>query len=147
EAGYWGPSLPSSIGVADSGTRIRAVLAVPPGVNVYAPVHPIGSQNAQLVSADANGAGGMAMTGSAFGGTYVLLTPSNGAVTATWEVRTADPTSIEQYSFPMLIEGATPGQVASMLQTVTLAPVSGVMSPSSAAPIPRFQGVALPPAP
>jgi len=144
EAGFWSESLGNLIGAADSGTRFRAVFSALPGVNIYAPVYPLAGQGAQLVSADSNGAGGAFMTGSTLGGAYVLLTPQAGTITATWEVRTANPAVNEQYSFNVLITGASASQLASILKGGSLAPVSSLSKPLA---IPSFKWTAPVPLP
>ncbi|SPF55845.1 exported hypothetical protein [Candidatus Sulfopaludibacter sp. SbA4] len=128
-------------------TRLRMVLSnLPASVQVYAPVYPVeGAANAQLFSADATGAGGSPEAGSAFaGGTYQLLTPNGGTVTATWVVLAADPTKIETFTFPLLVLNAATGDLNTIQVAGSLAPVSDVSVPSATAPVPRYRDFSVP---
>jgi len=127
-------------------TRLRVVLSnLPPAFQVYAPVYPAeGATRAQLYSADATGAGGSPVTGSAFAGTYQQLPVTGGTVTATWLVLTADPTKIETFTFPLLVLNALVPDLNQMVVAGSLAPVSDVSVPSAVAPVPRYRDFSVP---
>ncbi len=144
EAGYSAEALGSDVGTATHGTRLYLrFTSIPAGVKVYAPIYPIGSQAAQLVSADASGTGGEFLPGSAMGGSHFLLTAVNSTVNATWEVRTADALVIEQHSLGMVFEGATGSEMDRILASLeaSLAPFSATNTMSATGAIPRFRAV------
>lgn len=128
-------------GVASNGTRLIATFVnVPAGVNLYAPLTPTGNMKAQLVSADLNGAGGYpTLVGSTtIGGiNYQQIPFTAGAGTATWEVISADPLTVESLIFNVLVDNPNAVNLSTSGMSVTLsfAPVSVAAS----SPIePRF---------
>jgi len=128
-------------------TRLRMVLSnLPASVQVCAPVYPVeGATHAQLFSADANGAGGSPVSGSACaGGTYQQLTITSGTATATWVVLAADPTKIETFTFPLLVLNALTADLNTIQVSGSLAPVSDVSVPSATAPVPRYRDFSVP---
>jgi len=127
-------------------SRLRVTFGnVPPYVQAFAPIFPNeGNTQAQLYSADANGAGGSPIAGSVTlnGVPYVPLTLVNGGTTLTWVVTGANPAAFDSYTFPLIVQNASPSDVGQIVQSVTwgLAPVSSV-SVSGGAPVPRYHDV------
>jgi FG-GAP-like repeat len=131
----------AATGRADTATRLRArITNIPTGTCVYAAVFASAGAAAQLVSADANGAGGTFVAGSSqFGGTYQQLTCSTSTATATWEVTSSNPLSLENSSVTLLFQNA--GSQISQIQIATsLAPVTQdkFAAAGSTVPVPRF---------
>jgi len=126
-------------------TRLRLVVSdVPATVTVYAQLYPTeGQALAQLYTADANGLGGSpAVMTSGAQCPCQQLTASNGVATATWLVTTADPGTIMQYTFAMLLTNA--GDLNALKLTGSLGPASGVAVASATAPIPRYRDFSVP---
>ena len=133
-------------------TRLRLSLTnIPANAQVWAPLNPLeaggGVTYAQLVSADVNGLGGSAVTGSArppAAGTFYQLPVSNGVAAATWEMTTASVPASQTLTFNMLVENASSSDMSQIVASAggTLAPVSTVAAASTTAPIPRFRDFA-----
>jgi uncharacterized repeat protein (TIGR01451 family) len=128
-----------------AGTRLRLVLNnLPANAVVFGPVFPNeGSGQAQLYSADANGAGGSPITGNPFnGGTYQQLTVTNGVATATWVVTGANGLQVENRTFVVFLQGS--GAANGVGISGSLGPVSSVGVASATAPVPRYRDFAAP---
>ncbi len=120
-------------------------LNLPQAVGQYLP----GSGALVLVrvqGADATGAGGLAVSPPAGSGPVTLSSVSevtlvNGSGYAVYEVAASNPAMQETVQFPTFISlpRQTPPAVAD--ESITLAPVSNVITASSTAPIPRFAAV------
>ena len=159
ESGYVNTAkLGSQTGFAASGTRLIVAIAnVPVGVSVYAPAAPASGANAELVSADATGAGGSPMSGtSQFGANYQLICPIAPAtacptpVTATWEVTASNPTTIETLTFNLVLVNPSAVSLAGIKYVGGIAPVSSGPAPqlpSTNLPVPRFASSTVPVAP
>jgi hypothetical protein len=123
-------------------TRLRLVLTkIPSTVRVFAPVYPSeGTSHAQLLSADVNGAGGNPVAGTSISqGVYQELTVTQGTATATWVVLSANPSKIETWTFPLLLNNATNSDLNTIQIGATLGPVSDSGVASSSAPVPRYR--------
>jgi F5/8 type C domain/Bacterial Ig-like domain (group 1)/Domain of unknown function DUF11 len=119
-------------------TRLRLVLSnIPAGVQVLAPVFPGEGANAQLFSADFNGAGGAPLSAVAFG----TLPVNNGVASATWVVLAADPAQFDSYTFPLIFQNATASNVSQIVFSASLGPVSdvSVATTLALAPVPRYR--------
>ena len=130
-------------------TRILLSLRnVPSGVKVFAPIIPIeGPGKAQLISADSTGLGGFPFIGTGLAGRqYQELTPVAGAVTAVWQLLSADPVAIETLTFPVVFQNASPAQINAMLGSLSggMGPFSSVSVARNNAPVPRFREPATP---
>jgi len=128
-------------------TRLRMVLtSVPSTVQVWAPIYPAeGPTGAQLYSALADGSGGSALTGSTmFGGTYQQLTATNGTVTATWLVLAANASTVDTFTFPLVLTNAAINDLNTMQVAGSLGPVSTVAIASASAPVPRYRDFSTP---
>ena len=145
ESGFVNSAQLGASGRADTGTRLRAhITNIPGGTCVYAAVFSTAGAAAQLVSADSNGAGGTFEAGvSMFGGTYQQLTcqpaSTTGSTTATWEVTSPNPASIESSSFTLLFQNAG-SQISQIQIAASLAPVTQdkFAASDSTVPVPRF---------
>ena len=95
ESGFLNPNLGVATQLGAFGTRLKAVFSgIPSGVNVYvstANTEGTSTASASLVSS-ATTAGTTGLT---------QLTVTNGSATAIWEVQSADPNTIETFSFPV----------------------------------------------
>jgi hypothetical protein len=141
ESGYVNTTvLGPQTGVATNGTRFLVTFTgVAGGVTVYAPVavlNPSTGTSAQLVSADNTGTGGTPLLGTTTisGVAYQPVTITSGSGTATWEVTSSNPNTIETLTFNVLSTSSNglPGTTGS------IAPDAGPGSVSLTAPIPRF---------
>jgi len=140
ESGFVNTALLPTAGLADSGTRLRVQFSgVPAGVNVYAPVFPDNSTNAQLVSTDSNGAGPASFIPGTtmFGGKYAQVTIANGSGIAVWEVTATDPAAVEKFQFHIVLTGMTQPGTGPIGFAGSLAPLSSVSTASASDPIPR----------
>ena len=143
ESGFMNTAkLGETVGAADTATRLRLRIPVPPSVKVYAPINNVGGTQAALVNTDASGAGNAIyhQGTSMFGGSYKELPSSNGIVTAVWDVVQADAESTENFRFNLVLENATEAQRTEIIKGIigSYAPVSTVMGAHPAATIPRF---------
>jgi hypothetical protein len=142
--------LGAQTGYASNGTRlIVAIPNVSTGVSVYAPVAPASGANAELVSADATGAGGSPVSGTSQfnGANYQLICPIAPATscpaptTATWEVTASDPNAIETLTFNLVLINQGAAGLGGISYVGALAPVSSGLAPqlpSTNLPAPRF---------
>ncbi len=145
ESGYINTKvLGSQTGFATDGSRLIASIAnVPAGVTVYAPVAPASGTNAELVSADATGAGGSPVTGTMQfnGASYQPITLTAGAGTATWEVTASNANTIETLTFNLVLVNPSAVSLTGVTYAGALAPVSSGPAPqlpSTKLPVPRF---------
>ncbi|MBL8232293.1 MAG: S-layer homology domain-containing protein [Bryobacterales bacterium] len=124
---------------SDTGTRFLLSLSnLPDDIQLFAPVNAFRGF-ARLLSADGNGAGGSAVTGSSrAGGTYERLTVSGGRAFAVWELTQSDPSATDLLEFLMLIEGGTPTALARVRTQVFFAPFFATSAANPTAPLPRF---------
>jgi len=128
-------------------TRLRAVIGnIQPGDTVFVPVYPSeGAAEAQLYSADANGAGGTPVTGTLLNGLmYQQLVVTNGVATATWVVLSANPEQLETRTFLLLLGSGTESDLNQIQATGSLGPVSTVGVASATAPVPRYRDFSAP---
>jgi len=118
---------------------------VPASGGVYNPAHP-SLLLARVPGADANGAGGYPVftptpgSGNVSFDAVSPLNMLNGNAYAVYEVVDADPNALETAQFPTWL-GLAPQSVNAPIdtsETITLAPVSKVITASATAPIPRF---------
>lgn len=124
-------------GTADTATRVLVRISnIPAGVTVSASVF---SENnrARLYSADANGAGGIAVE-PVVGSNYKDLIPVANVATATYELTAVDDLSIESLSLPILVQNATQAQIDQLRFEAMFGPVSDVAMASQTAPVARF---------
>lgn len=106
---------------------------------------------ALVPGADSTGAGGSPVytpgaigSGTAAFDAVTPLTISNGVAYAVYEVVDANPSSMETAQFPTFM-GLAPNAVQTAVatgETVTYAPVSGMVTASATSSIPRFLGIA-----
>ncbi|MBL8230542.1 MAG: hypothetical protein JNL98_18775 [Bryobacterales bacterium] len=133
--------LGSSYGTASQGTRLMARFAgIPAGARLHVATGRFGNTSLQVVSADANGAGGTPVTGgSRWGGTFVELSIVGGAALAVWEVESSVQSALQSLDIPFVVQ-FTAGVATTGTANVTmgLGPTSTTSSSSSTAPIPRF---------
>jgi len=142
---YFAGSTTYVPGLADSGTRVKAVFHnIPSGVTIYAgtssggnsTVFYFGPLSATMVSSPtaAEGASTVAPTITIGGMGFVPLVPSGGTATATWEVMTASPYSPtgnpENFDIPVAVYAA-PGVASAGAVTVNMSyaptyPIQGV---------------------
>jgi uncharacterized protein (TIGR03437 family) len=125
---------------------------LPPSGGAYNPNRP-SLLLARVEGADANGAGGMPVYGPGLPGsgtvqfdTVSALQIVNGNAYVVYEVMDADPSAIESAQFPTFL-GLAPQNVTNTIttqETVSLAPVSTVITATASDPIPRFKQSAPP---
>jgi len=171
-----GSSITGCAGLADFGTRLKAVFSnVPTGVSLYVsvqnvqpatPANPVGGTStaayAQLVSSELAPEVTSAPVGNvSFGGTanVVQVPVVNGSATAVWEVINANPNAIDTFQFPIYTAVAanttTAPSVAYVAMSYAPTPNGGAnFSATGAAaaegysyPIPRFQDPTAAPTP
>ncbi len=150
ESGYVNTAkLGTQTGFATNGTRLIAAISnVPAGVSVYAPVAPASGTNAGLVSASATGAGGSPVAGTTQfnGASYQQIILIAGAGTATWEVTSGNPNTIETQTFNLVLVNPGAVSLAGITYAGALAPVSSGPAPqlpSTNLPVPRFASSAV----
>jgi len=148
ESGFYLSSFPSSLGaniagLADSGTRIRAVISnVPAGVQLSASSTQIGAStnsiSARLISTDGQGSGAFSLIAAGPDG-YAPITVTAGLATAVWEVLESDPTVLEQLRFG--IRTTHNSAVAGMaVVSADLAPFNPTQQLGRLASVPVFRG-------
>ncbi len=155
ESGYVNTAkLGPQTGFATSGTRLIVAIAnVPSGVSVYAPAVPASGTNAEIVSADATGAGGFLVPGTTdFNGiSYLPVILTGGAGSATWEVTASNPAKVETLTFNLLLLNPNGTDLRVITYAGALAPVSSGAAPqlpSTTLPVPRFaSGTVVAPSP
>lgn len=141
ESGFLHAALGPTVGLADTGTRLRLAIGnIPAGVRVYAPLAPVSGSGARLLGEDA-----FLGAGSDFGGAYQELPVIGGAALAQWEIDAANPAAVESYLFPIVFGNATQQQVEQIRPSIAaaLAPLSGAQQ-ATASTIPRFLDPAAP---
>jgi hypothetical protein len=160
---------PAGTGLADFGTRLRAVFKnIPAGVNVYVPIQNNGSTNAAAGNAKLIGVSDLqastvntainspfVLTANDGGATavpsYKLPLDSTGAGVAIWEVVAANPLVLENFDFQVAL-GFTASPGTNSPATGVTGTVAGTFAPVSTAlgngdktvPIPRFVEVLSP---
>lgn len=148
ESGFYNPTFPNLAGrgnlglagLADTGTRVRAVFTqVPNGVTLY-----VGTTNdnsntewARLISAGADGSGGF-QTVPAETGMLAPLTVTNGTATAVWEILRTDTAVAGNLDFGVYVSHPAGLRAPYMNVDLSLVPVSAAAAASAAAPVPRF---------
>jgi uncharacterized protein (TIGR03437 family) len=96
---------------------------------------------ARVQFTDSSGAGGFVSTLPAGGGVFNSANPvplTNGAGFAVYEVIDANPAAAESAQFPTFIAMPNVTAPATAQETISLAPVSSVLTASTSAPVPRF---------
>ena len=144
ESGWGNERFGTSLGVADSGTRLRTfITGIPANVDVYASLYETGknasTSRVRLVQTDANGAGAFAPVPSSPNVPGFALLPRTGLFTsAVWEVTKSDPAVVEQLFVSMAANSpANSPSLGTAFVTGGYAPISSVAT-ASEAPIPRF---------
>lgn len=124
---------------ADTATRVRLRFTnIPATVQIFVPVASV-NNNAQLISANANGIGGSAVVGSPRGsGNYGQVSVVNGTGYAVWEINSASGTVIDGAELLILVENAQPNDLEQLRLEAALAPIEDVVVASATAAIPRF---------
>jgi uncharacterized repeat protein (TIGR01451 family) len=159
ESGFYNPALTSqtgnfaTIGLADAGTRLRAVLNnIPAGTSVYVSANRVNFTNgnplaattggvARLIQNEATSFVPLSPTVTLGGIPAIQLQVTNGSAVAVWEVLRSDPSIVEDLDFPVWV---LPAGIVSGSATITgtYAPApptfSGGGSASSTSPLPRF---------
>ncbi len=150
--------LGSIPGVATQGTRLMSRFNnIPAGVRLFVTTTPLGpggasttSLAANLISADANGAGSQTAVGpsaigtcAASGATQFIaeLPIVSGTAQAVWEVTSSSPTALEKVSFGVVaayISAPPSPGVGTATVNGRLGPVSTIATASATAPAPRF---------
>jgi hypothetical protein len=173
ESGYYNPALPSGYcpsatsnctGLADMGTRLRAVFNnVPNGVSIFVSVNnlnssgtssPVSGTFAQLVSSEGTVDGATGFTPvsatSSTGGGIWQVPITNGSGEAVWEVVAANPLALQTYSFAYYATAtASPSTNSPAIGTATVnmwyaptaptfAASAGGTAQNASVPIPRF---------
>jgi hypothetical protein len=138
ESGYGNSLLLGpKTGVADTATRLVARLRnIPAGTRVLAPVFPTGSTSAQLVAADATGAGLGFLTGSSQEVPVV-----NGEAVLSWEIVSTNSASVETLTFPITLQNLsiTGANLVALASTASFGPFPAQGANLSALqPVPRF---------
>ena len=151
ESGYYNPNLPGAMalaGLADSGTRIKAVFHdIPQGVTLYtatsypetAPGNLFAASYAVLTSTESGPYSPVTPTQTLDGRSVAALPVSNGSAVAVWEVVGANSLVSESLSFPLWISYSNPGTGTATVNA-SYAPVGGSTAPrfldnSTAAPV------------
>jgi uncharacterized repeat protein (TIGR01451 family) len=147
ESGFVNSSvLGSVVGFADTGTRVLARFAnIPSGLRLFASLLSTSgsspSVSAQLVSADSNGAGGTLIV-PAPQQTYQEITVVNGTASATWELKSSNPFSVETLQTFVYFQGAgqppSQAQLSQIVLKLSAAPLSTISTSTASAPLPRF---------
>lgn len=143
---YFGGNTTYIPGLADTGTRVKAVFSIPAGVTIYAGTGSGGNTtnglSVSMVSSPTapESAAPVASTVTVGGMGFVPLVPSGGSATATWEVITpaTNPNqALENFDVPVAVyaaPGAGPGTV-----TVAMS-YAPTQSDVQSDPIPEFAG-------
>ncbi|MGJ5818506.1 hypothetical protein [Paludibaculum fermentans] len=156
ESGFYNPGFPvgnqlNRAGLADSGTRLQAVLSgMPAGVTVYVATVPVTFTNgvpapnantgiqARLISSATGAFNPVPATATLDGIPVAALNIVNGSAVAVWEILASPRYAPMNADFPVWISYATgtlPGAVTVRAQP---GPSSTVNTASDTAPIPRF---------
>jgi hypothetical protein len=147
-----GQSTTNSPGLADFGTRVKAVFNnIPNGVNIFVDTvstTTAGPDIAKLTSLESGAYSAVSGTSGApigaQGLTTAQLTVTNGSATAVWEDLLSDPNTFAQLNFGFYVTyTANPGSNSPALATTTVngsyAPTSTVTTASTnGTPVPRF---------
>jgi uncharacterized repeat protein (TIGR01451 family) len=147
ESGFVNTSVFGSVvGFADTGSRVLARFTnIPSGLRVFASLVSTSASSpnisASLVSADGNGAGGTFILHFA-PQIYHELTVVKGSASATWEITSSDPFSLETLQTFVYFQGVsqppTPAQLGQIVVKLSPAPLSTINTSNSTAPLPRF---------
>lgn len=147
ESGFHSDDFPdfrglASGGLAESGTRLRVVFHdIPKGIQVWVSTRDLDPDGAAasdsppralLTYTDSFGAGPFSYMNPWLPEGYAQLYIDNASASATWEVVSADPFAIEDFTFSVALtaQGGTPATGVSTL-TATLAPLAGGETPSA----------------
>lgn len=157
ESGLYNPSVLAGGGVADFGTRLRAVFSnIPAGVGIWVSTVPVqfsggvpapnGSDNpqARLIASESGPFAAVPASDVLEGVPAVQLPVVNGMATAVWETLTEHPLSADSLDFPVWVSHAASG--AGTVQVGgSIAPAPPAFSISNGAqaqngvfPLPRF---------
>jgi hypothetical protein len=150
ESGFFNPALLPTAGLADFGTRLKAVFVnIPAGVNIWVGTGTAGASSATaqavLTATEAGPLSPVASEQTLNGIPAVQLPIVNGTATAVWEVTGTSTQLIENFDFPVWLNNAPATGVANI--TGSLAPTadqgafpaSGEYAPQGASyPVPRF---------
>ncbi len=160
ETGFYNPAFTTTnglniAGLADSGTRFRAVFSnVPAGVVLFVGTRGVATTEStivHLVTTDSNGAGAYSATSATSSGTdqcgvsysVAPVSISGGTGIAVWEVVATNPLYPGRVEIPVVVAykantaAGLPGLGTSTV-SVSFAPISTVTGQSSSAPLPRF---------
>ena len=147
ESGFHSDDFPefrglASGGLAESGTRLRVVFHnIPKGIQVWVSTRDLDSEGsaasdtpprALLTYTDAFGAGPFSYMNPWLPDGYAQLYTDGASASATWEVVSADPFALEDFTFSVALtaQGGTPATGISTI-TATLAPLAGGETPSA----------------
>jgi uncharacterized protein (TIGR03437 family) len=166
ESGFYAPALSAptvdfaTVGLADAGTRVRAMIGnIPTGTKVFVGTQyvNIGSGTPTPVSADAVARlvqneiaafAPVAATGTLEGVPVAELPVVNGNATAVWEVLDTNPNTIENYDFPIWVQSGLTAGTAMLTGSYAPAPpafdLAGSNIASATLPLPRFVSAAVP---
>jgi len=148
ESGLYNPAFPNLpgrgnlglAGLADAGTRVRAVFTqVPSGVTLYVGVTNDNSNTewARLISTGADGSGGFQAV-AAETGMLAPLTVTNGTATAVWEVLRTDTAVAGNLDFGVYVSHPAGLRAPFIDVDLSLAPAPAAAASSATAPVPRF---------
>ena len=160
ESGFYNPNLPPinglrSAGLADSGTRLRALFTnIPANVKVFVSVNPIqpgstvasaGGTSVKTAVVNANGPFTLVPVDNPIAENGLRLVPASGEVV--WEVLDSDPNNVETVTFAVALAytgNPQPGSgTASVAGSFAPTSVNPTASPTDAAP--RFAPSSVPP--
>ncbi|MEX2261450.1 MAG: putative Ig domain-containing protein [Bryobacteraceae bacterium] len=155
ETGFYNPDFPAAeglniAGLATQGTRLIARFNhIPAGVSIFVTTGAVlpGTTpgiSAQLVAADASGAGPyapVAATGTASGYPIAPISLIEGAGSATWEILASNTATSDSISFGVALAYSSANPVGAGTGTVAgnFAPLSAELEASASAPTPRFR--------
>ncbi|MEP7366113.1 MAG: IPT/TIG domain-containing protein [Acidobacteriota bacterium] len=148
ESGFFNPAFPTYTGrgnlgiagLADSGSRLRAVFTqVPSGVTLYVGLNNDNSATewARLISTNADGSGPF-KTIPADSGQLALVPVTSGTGTAIWEVLRTDGTITGNLDFGVYVSHPAGLRAPFINVEMGFAAVSSVPTSSATAPLPRF---------
>ena len=171
ESGFYNPALTGSngnlgtAGLADFGTRLRAVFTAPAGVSVWVSTSPVvfsggvpGPKTtgtlARLVSSESGAFAAVPATLTIGTVPAAELPVTGGSVTAVWEITSANPLATDMLDFAVWVSYRDPSK-ALPLSGSGIGSVAGGLAPAAATsawfaaqgatfPLPRFADVASP---
>ena len=164
ESGFYSPSLVSplvnfgTVGLADSGTRLRAQIAnIPAGARVFVSTQSVVFNNGtpslagtsqplvRLIQGETQAFAPVASTNTLDGVPAAELTVSNGTATAVWEVLYAAPNLLSNIDVAVWVLPGNTASASAATVTPSYAPAppafadAGGHAPSSILPEPRFE--------